>query len=447
MMKPLALLRKAHGAYYGWWNVALVYPAMIFMFITPILLLTFAYPAIMADTGWSRGEVTAIASIKFGTSALIAFFVGALVDKIGVRPVVVLCGLITGTGMVLFLYVDSLSFFYLLGIPLGFSASVTMISVKVLVTRWFNDRLGLALGVALASTGIGGTFIAPLSAWMIEGYGWRTTFAFAGVGIWLFAIPFFIYGIREYPSEEEALKEFGPDHQNTARPVMRGRGMAKAPDGPAPDFVFRDIFRRKEFWVVALVLIIVGFVDQGKNQHAVIFLKDEKGLDLTMIGLGIGLTFSAGMLSKLGFGWLFDKMSLKGVAICYITIAISIALAFPVEGFITLIIFLLARGLSHGGVLLETPVFARHIFGPHNAGKVIGAFTAVGYLGFTPAPWVIGVMADHYGSYTVPFLVMIGLLLLCAVIIALVRPVYREEMLLKKKLQQQATAPALSPAE
>ena len=57
---------------------------------------------------------------------------------------------------------------------------------------------------------------------------------------------------------------------------------------------------------------------------------------------------------------------------CYVMVAISIVMVFGIQGFLTLLIFQMARGFAHSGILMESPILAKHIFGPFHLGKVIG---------------------------------------------------------------------------
>lgn len=104
------------------------------------------------------------------------------------------------------------------------------------------------------------------------------------------------------------------------------------------------------------------------SQNMTLFMVTDLGFTLQMVALATSASFLLGLFSKVFFGWLFDLASLKGISICYVIIALSIALAFGIQGFITLMIFQLSRGFAHSGILIETPILAKHIFGPFHLG-------------------------------------------------------------------------------
>lgn len=75
------------------------------------------------------------------------------------------------------------------------------------------------------------------------------------------------------------------------------------------------------------------------SQNMTLFMVTDLGFNLQMVALATSASFRLVLFSKVLFGWLFDLASLKGISICHVIIALSIALAFGIQGFITLMIF------------------------------------------------------------------------------------------------------------
>ena len=90
----------------------------------------------------------------------------------------------------------------------------------------------------------------------------------------------------------------------------------------------------------------------------------------------------------------------------------------------TLYIFQMARGFSQSGILVETPVFAKHSFGSNHLGKMLGFFSATSAVGLAMGPRTIGMMHDTYGNYENAFYLCIGLMLFCSAIVYTLKPVY-----------------------
>ena len=49
------------------------------------------------------------------------------------------------------------------------------------VTRWFEKKRGLALGITLAGMGIGGFLGSPFLNWLIQLFGWRMALLILGI--------------------------------------------------------------------------------------------------------------------------------------------------------------------------------------------------------------------------------------------------------------------------
>ncbi len=177
---------------------------------------------------------------------------------------------------------------------------------------------------------------------------------------------------------------------------------------------------------MSIGVFLIGFVDQGMLQHTVEFLDKDAGLGRDMARYGFSLLMTISILGKVCFGWVFDKLAIKGVMICYLTIGIGVVLAFPVAGLETLIAFCVARGISHGGTIVDVPYLCRQAFGPVLLPRTIGTMTMILSIGFAIGPYVIGRIYDSTGSYDNAFYLLIVLSLIATASLLWVRPTYRE---------------------
>ncbi len=192
---------KIGGVYYGWWNVVASMVCLMLIFGVPTVLLPFVYGPVIDEFGWTRAQVTAISSFRFAAAALSALAAGYLVDRFGVRKVVVGCCLITATGMCGFLAISNLASFYTAGIVLGLAATTIIVAVKTLMSHWFDRNQGLSLGVVMMGSSAAGIVLPFFAAPLINAHGWRVTFALMSLGIWLVGLPLFLLVTRETPSE------------------------------------------------------------------------------------------------------------------------------------------------------------------------------------------------------------------------------------------------------
>src|SRR5262249_44156011 len=87
------------------------------------------------------------------------------------------------------------------------SSATTSVPYGVVVSRWFNRRRGLALGLMMAGLGVGAIVAPPVVQSLIAAYGWRAAFAIAGGVILLASMPIVGLFLKETPQWMELLPD------------------------------------------------------------------------------------------------------------------------------------------------------------------------------------------------------------------------------------------------
>lgn len=366
----------------------------------------FIYSGAAEEFGWTRGAVTLLASFKYLTGAVSGLIIGRLIDVFSPRIIVVLGAIIGGLAMLGFWFSTSLGVYYFMGIALGFSASGITVSMKVIVSSVFERGQGTAVGIVLTGTSIGGIIVPIVVAPLIEKFGWRQAMALLSLGIWFIAIPAWLLSYRDSFA--------GTDRQDKKRsPGRPGSGLRQHLKLLAAD---------RNFWLLAGGVFLVGAVDMGMLQNQVLYLERDRGLDLSAVAWATSLLAAIGVVSKVGFGWFYDRFSIRGIMICYIMLALSILLAFPVAGITSMIIFMVARGIAHGGIIVDVPVLTRHYYGLDNIGLNMGILSAFLQMGMAAGPPLLGYTYDYFGSYNTGFSIIVVCGLLAALMLLPVKP-------------------------
>ncbi len=436
--------------YYGWWNILACYPVVMFVFASPLVLLQFIYVDIETEYGLPRGDILTIATFKFIISAIVTLFAGFYIDRFGAKKAVYICGTVSGIGFIYWHFIgqipgiDVTTSIWIAGIPLGFSSMPLLVATKTLCAKWFNKRLGLAMGILAAASSVSGVLFTPFYAWLVEAIGWRDALPMVSLAIFFIGFPIFYFFTKDDPSSEEIQCEFADADDKSKKVKSDLLEPAKADQLPS----FMNYARKPQFIIICITLLMIGFVDQGFAKNVSFYIMNDLGFSKQEMAWTTVFSFLLAFGSKLAFGWLFDKYSFKGIAFCYILIIGSIALAFGVQGIVTLLIFQMARGFTQSGILIETPIFAKHSFGPNHLGKIIGFFSAVSAVGLAFGPRTIGLMHDRYGNYDNAFMLCIGLMIICTIIVYFLKPTYWLKLQREKRLLMSDTKMAKpSPAE
>src|SRR5690606_19264277 len=100
-------------------------------------------------------------------------------------------------------------------------------------------------------------------------------------------------------------------------------------------------------------------------------------------------------------GWFYDRFSIRGIALFYLLLGVSVLLALPVAGVGSLLLFIVVRGIAHGGLIVDVPILTKHYFGMERIGMTIGIMSVCVNLGYAAGPPIFGWLADTYGSFSV----------------------------------------------
>ena len=381
---------------------------MFFAFSASSYSLPFLFPEVISEFGWTREQATLLASAKYATGAAAALIIGRYIDKIGPTRPLVIASAVGGMALVGFLWVQSLTSYYVLGMMLGIAGPGTMISVKVMISQRFHRSQGTAMGVAMLGASAGSMFVPIIIAALIAWFGWRSAFAMLSLGIWLVAIPTLLFAAL-------ALKQL----DTPPAPIV-----APAPsiDGAAPS-TLSLVIRRPVFWIFAVAVYLGGLVDQGFIQHQVLIFTDLS-LSREIVALGISAMGVIGFFARVLVGNLFDRTSTRGAAAIYGVLGLASLLAIILGNPLVFAVFVAARAVAHAGMLLETTVITKHVFGTERLGTLLGIYTAIVTAGFATGPWLMGLLFDLSNSYTPAFLIFFVLALIAAILMTFVEPTY-----------------------
>lgn len=142
---------------------------------------TLFVPDIVKTFGWSRASVQSSFTIFIVTQVLSTPIVGYLIDRFGLRPVILLGGLTGGLSWVIDSGASSLAGFYFGSFIGGIGAGCVNACAVNSALKWFPDRRGLAVGLMAAGYGSGTLFTVIPIANMIQSSGFARTFFVYGL--------------------------------------------------------------------------------------------------------------------------------------------------------------------------------------------------------------------------------------------------------------------------
>lgn len=142
------------------------------------------------EFGWKRADTSQVftwAVVVFAISFILA---GRLQDKKGPFFISLTGCILLTIGFLLCARTTSLGYLiFCFGVLVGIGNGFGYATPIPVMAKWFPDKRGLAVGLAVAGYGGGSAIFGPLAnLWLIPTYGWRTTFVVLGVVFFLMTL-------------------------------------------------------------------------------------------------------------------------------------------------------------------------------------------------------------------------------------------------------------------
>ncbi len=344
------------------------------------------------EFGWKRADTSQVFTWAVVVFAIAFIVAGRLQDKLGPFFISLTGCILLTVGFVLSAQTTSLTYLIVaFGILVGIGNGFGYATPIPVMAKWFPDKRGLAVGLAVAGYGGGSAIFGPLAnLWLIPQYGWRTTFVILG------AI-FFVMTLVG------ALLLKNP-------PVgYRPPGWTPAPASKAAATTYE--FRPGEMWrtptayfmwiayalgCAAGLMVISQLIPFAKSAGI-------PGTALPVIGLVIGAAGNAS--GRILSGWMSDALGRLNVLRLMIGIsAVAMPVLYLTGGNVAMLyVMVFIVYWCYGTQLSVNGSATSDFWGTKNAGINYGIlFTAWGVAGFI-GPRIGGVLFDKYKNYQAAF--------------------------------------------
>ncbi len=394
----------------GWW---VVLGAAVGMGCSNIPVSLFSFSVFIQplseEFGWSRAEVTAAATCQVIGSILIVPAIGALIDRRGARKFILLCFVLFAVSVAqLSLLNGSLLHLYASFFLIALAASgISPAAFCKVVTSWFRQKRGLALGLTMAGSSLG-TAVSPiLATQVLTSEGWRAAFvALAGMPL-LIGLPFAYLFIQNRPSDHTSLSPERRDSTTQEHSVPPLTELA---------IPLSSAWRTNTFWklAVGIVLIAIGYSSTALQLGAVL---DDRGIDKSTAGTVLALVGISSMFGRVLSGYLLDRIHAKIIAVGSILaagMAVTILLGdMPVA---TMFAGAILLGLSTGAEVDVMAYIVSRYFGSAYLASIFGVMTSFYSVGVAVGPLTTAFLFDHFGSYDIARTILVVLLAVAALL-------------------------------
>src|SRR5260370_5340819 len=198
------------------------------------------------------------------------------------------------------------------GIVVGIGTGLTaMVLAATVVTRWFNHRRGVVIGMLAASNATGQLVFLPLISELTTRLGWRAAFIFVA-GMLAFVALVASLLMHDRPSDLN-LPVYG-ESKITPRPA-EGVGLVSLL--MAPVNVLKDAARVPIFWVLFGTFFVYGSSTNGLIQTHFIALCHDYGLPAVTAASVLAMMGIFDFFGTIGSGWLSDRFDNRWLLFWY----------------------------------------------------------------------------------------------------------------------------------
>ncbi len=364
--------------------------------------------------GASRARITLIETCLTVGVNVLSPLMGWLVDRRSVRHVVALGTVSMGLGLIVVSQAGTLITVwaaFLLLIPFGVLA-VGALPSSALISRWFRKRRGLSLGLSVAGSSIGGALAPPILTWLFIAYGWRTGLFVTGLFVLALA-PVFLKVLKNFP------EDIGLEQEPEA---AAADGLLSAAD--RIDWSLPAILKTPAFWLMALISGSMLAVTIGLLANLSLHAKDL-GFGRQQTAFLYSTIALCSFLGKIGFGWLIDRYGVRRAGVTTaILFAGGLSGLLLTQSYPDVAGACVVVGFAMGGV---TPIWTGMIsrgFGALSFGRAMGIMNPLHIPITAPAAPLAGYISDTTGSYSLVFVIYIGLMAVAgSALLLLKRPV------------------------
>ena len=380
---------------------------------------------------------------------------GWFIDKYGPRRIMFLGLGMMGLGFFALSQVNSLLMLYIVFIGLLSIGSSfgTYRPVQVAVANWFVRHRGMAMGLVMTGSGLGGSLVF-LFAMVIETFGWRVGAVSAGLIMWSVGFPL-AWFIRHKPEEMGLLPDGDKVSTGTRvvpvageeNSILQGGGPT-APKGeeskgessaaletlkahrfwmrdprPEIDLTVWQALRTRAFWLMAATLAIWAAMPGITNVHIAPFLAEELDLDYVVALGALSFFVFTSIFGRLGFGFLADYLDVRLLMAGFMIMqAVGIFLFSLVQTLAEVPFYVVIFAIPYGGTVVMISVLQGYFFGRKQFGTIGGLLSFVQLPAAVSAPIWVGWLADILpGGYRIGFKVIAATLVVGALCILLAR--------------------------
>ena len=305
--------------FYGWWIVASVFTAQMFMVGFVQYTFPFVLVAVKDEFAASTTEANLAMTLSGAAGLVLSPLLGPLADRWSARGLMIIGTVLLVSSLGLLSMTGSILHFVAV-FALTISAANIMlgpITGQALVSRWFTAQRGKALGIAAVGTSVGGLFLPWLVSQWIDLWDWREALRVLAIVMAICVIPLVLFVVRDFPSQK------GLSPQGADDPDVQAALQAAVEDRT---WTTPEILKHRAFWVIGISFGLLAMSYSSFLSNVGLYV-ESLDMDAAVGPRLVFLVSLFGLIGKIGLGAATDRIGLRvGLWIALGLAAIGLAL-------------------------------------------------------------------------------------------------------------------------
>ena len=402
--------------YYGWIIVGVLFVSNLATF-SPNPSFGLFVTKFEAEFGWSRSSIALAPTLGTVFGAVFAPLLGRLVDRFGVRPLMIYGGALSAGCYFLMGGITAIWQLYLLyGVMFGvLCIGAGFLVSNVSITRWFARRRGRATATGMMGSSLGGLVFISVQALLIEWFDWRVALSAQGVFVLALVV---LPGLMLMVNSPENLG-LGGHRELRVGSAEEGRESPKATDD---DWTLREALHTPTFWLLLCGIMMNNMMVSGYFANNVPHM-ESLGYSRIVAGSAWATFFFVGVFAKFTWGFIVEFTTVRwGLVLLNLGEFLGLYLLLTASRPMDLYIWATVHGFTHGPWLaLSTQVWGDY-FGRGAIGRIYGTVQPAIVLAGAVGPWLGGYIFDRTGNYTLFYQTLMSMMLIGTIIYAVARP-------------------------
>jgi len=376
----------------GWWIAASLFLALFLLWGSGFNTAGLFIAPFIKQFGWGRTQVSLLVAAMAFASGISSPIAGRLLERVEARGVILAGTLLSGAGLIVASRVNAfapmLVAYTILGLGLGLS---TFVPTALVISNWFGERRGVALGIVMGGQSLGGMVMAPLVSWTIARTGWRAGELVLAAPMFAIVIPLVFALVRSYP----------PEASPSATP--RAEAVVGDPFADVPGLEVPQALRTRSFWMIVAAQFLFPLAGAGAFVHMVAYLAGI-GYSDAAAAMSLSLVLLFATVGQPLMGVVADRISgRRALALAFALLALSLVMLLAAGAAAMLVAFVLIFGLIVAGPIVLSPLVVAESLGLKRYGSLMGLVGFPFTLGLALGPLAAGMIYDLTSSYARAF--------------------------------------------